>query len=536
MSNKEQSGDRRIKTAAKAFADKWLAKEGYEKGEKEQFWYDLLRDVFGIDRVTEYIEYEKRITLANDAKGYIDGYIPSVPVLIEQKGSHVDIRKPEKQSDGTMLDPHAQAKRYVQWLGVSKRPKYIVVCNFKEFLIYDEENPAAEPQSVLLSDLPKEYYRLDFLVDPESRHQQKEKEISLIAGKAVGKIYDALLKQYTDPTNPTSLRSLNMLCVRLVFCLYAEDAGLFSRLQFGQYLAQYQAKDVRRALIDLFKVLNTMDGTKGMPDERDPYLDDNLKAFPYVNGGLFAEENIEIPRFTDEIVHLIVDEVSAGIDWSEISPTIFGAVFESTLNPYTRHSVGAHYTSVENIHKVIDPLFLNSLKAELDDILELKIPKTRNERLEEYCNKLSSLSFFDPACGSGNFLTETFISLRKLENKAISAMYGEGHMYLEGLSPIKVNIRQFYGIEINDFAVSVARTALWIADSQMLQETEAILGKTFTFLPLKTNPNIYEGNALRMDWNIVIPKTSRLKIFGIIWTNKYMSALGTQHHFIPLIA
>ncbi len=352
MINKEQNGDRRIKAAAKTFADKWLAKEGYEKGETQQFWNDLLGDVFGIERLSDYIEFEKRITLANGAKGFIDGYIPSVPVLIEQKGKNVDIRKKERQSDGAMLDPHAQAKRYVQWLPRSQKPKYIIVCNFDEFLIYDEENPVAEPQSVKLRDLEKEIYLLDMLIDPESRHQQKEAEISVQAGNAVGKIYDMLLKQYKDPTNPDTLRSLNMLCVRLVFCLYAEDSGIFGHLQFGKYLSQYRAKDIRRALIDLFEVLNTPES------DRDEYLDDELKAFPYVNGGLFSENKIEIPNFTDDLLKFIVDEVSAGIDWSDISPTIFGAVFESTLNPETRRSGGMHYTSVKNIHKVIDPLLI----------------------------------------------------------------------------------------------------------------------------------------------------------------------------------
>ncbi len=508
MINKEQNGDRRIKAAAKAFADKWLAKEGYEKGETQQFWNDLLGDVFGIERLSDYIEFEKRITLANGAKGFIDGYIPSVPVLIEQKGRHVDIRKAEKQSDGAMLDPHAQAKRYVQWLPRSQKPKYIIVCNFDEFLIYDEENPVAEPQSVKLCDLEKEIYLLDMLIDSESRHQQKEAEISVQAGDAVGKIYDMLLKQYDDPKNADSLRSLNMLCVRLVFCLYAEDSGIFGHLQFGKYLSQYKAAKIRRALIDLFETLNTPE------NERDKYLDDDLKAFPYVNGGLFADNKIEIPNFTDDLLKFIVDNVSAGIDWSDISPTIFGAVFESTLNPETRRSGGMHYTSVRNIHKVIDPLFLDELNAEYTKIYDYKESGTRHNAFNAFHKKISELTFLDPACGSGNFLTETYLSLRKLENKVISELYGAEQGYMDGLSPVLVDISQFYGIEINDFAVSVAKTALWIAEHQMLRKTEEILGKHIPFLPLKTYANIVEGNALRMDWNDVVPKDNLNYIMG----------------------
>ncbi len=510
MTDKEQ------KAAARAFAEKWLKKEGYEKGETQQFWIDLLHDVFGIDRVTEYIEFEKRITMETAAKkGYIDGYIPSVPVLIEQKGSHVDIRKKEQQSDGTMLDPHGQAKRYVQWLGVSKRPKYIVVCNFKEFLIYDEENPVAEPLSVKLADFEREYYLLDFLVDPESVQRQKEEEISFKASEAVGKIYDALLKQYKDPKDPHSLSSLNKLCVRLVFCFYAEDAAVFSHLQFGKYLSRFDPRDVRRALIDLFKVLDTPEG------ERDTYLDEELKAFPYVNGGLFADENIEIPNFTDEIVHLIVNEASAKIDWQDISPTIFGGLFESTLNPETRRSGGMHYTSVENIHKVIDPLFLNGLKDEFTDIIDNKHQKAaRINALKAFKKKLSSLVFLDPACGSGNFLTESYLSLRKLENRAIAAIMQDTYgamIPFEGLidgSEILVSIGQFYGIEINDFAVSVAKTALWIAEHQMLEQTRRIVRQDKEFLPLTSYPNIVEGNALRINWEDVVPKDKLNYIMG----------------------
>ena len=504
--------DRDQKAAAKRFADKWLGKEGYEKGETQQFWNDLLRDVFGIDRVTEYIEYEKRITLANGAKGFIDGYISSVPVLIEQKGSHIDIRKPEKQSDGTMLDPHAQAKRYVQWLGVSKRPKYIVVCNFREFLIYDEEDPAAEPQSLMLEDLPDEYHRLRFLINDTRARIEREKKLSLDAGRIVRKLYDALLGQYKDPDSEETYHHLNMLCVRLVFCMYAEDSGVFDKDQFSIYMRRWPVDDMHNKLRELFKVL---DMTPQQREEYDEYMDKGLAAFAYVNGGLFAE-NIKIPFFNDEIAEILLDE-ACPFNWDEISPTIFGAIFEATLDPKMRRHGGMHYTSLENIHKVIDPLFLNDLTEELNGIFANKSitkAETRIQKLEEYRNKLAKLTFFDPACGSGNFLTETYICLRELENRILRYEYISGQQILKDVDPIMVRIQQFFGIEIHDYAVDVARTALWIAEAKMMRETEEVIERSIEFLPLKNNANIIEGNALRIDWETVVPKDSRLKIFG----------------------
>ena len=222
----------------------------------------------------------------------------------------------------------------------------------------------------------------------------------------------------------------------------------------------------------------------------------------YTNGGLFEEE-IEIPQFTEELKQALLQNASLDFDWSEISPTIFGAVFESTLNPETRRSGGMHYTSIENIHKVIDPLFLNDLRNELDTILEEKVEKQRKKKLDAYQDKLASLTFLDPACGSGNFLTETYLSLRRLENEAIRERYHGQTMMGAFVNPIKVSIQQFYGIEINDFAVTVATTALWISEAQMLAETERIIQQDIDFLPLKPYHNIREGNALRMDWNII---------------------------------
>lgn len=498
------------KKKAKEFAEFWKDK-GYEKGQSQIFWTTLLTNVFGVENISEFIEFEDQVHI-DKTTGFIDGYIPSTKVLIEQKSIEKDLRKPIKQSDGSLLNPFQQAKKYIAELPVSKHPKWVITCNFKSFLVYDMNNPNSEPEEILLKNLPKEYYRLSFLVDEKSEHLKKEEELSFKAGELVGKLYDAFSKQYKDITNEQSQKDLNELCVRLVFCLYAEDAGLFGRKNvFHDYLSKYDDLGLmRKNLIELFKVLDTK------LENRDPYLDDDLNQFPYVNGGLFSNENIEIPLFTDEIKNTLLAKASDDFDWSEISPTIFGAVFESTLNPETRRSGGMHYTSIENIHKVIDPLFLNELREKLDDALAYKNEKTRNEKLIEFQNYIASLNFLDPACGSGNFLTETYLSLRRLENEMLSAM-SKGMMMLDIADTIKVSIQQFYGIEVNDFAVKVAKTALWIAEAQMWTETKKIIS-SFTnisdFLPLETYDNIVEENALIIDWNEIISNTKCNYIMG----------------------
>lgn len=496
--------------AARDFAAYWKDK-GYEKGQSQPFWLSLLRDVYGVEHPEQFIQFEEQVHL--DHTSFIDCTIPATHVLIEQKGLGKDLNKPIKQSDGALLSPFEQAKRYILELPVSQHPRWVVTCNFSTFYVYDMERPRGEPEMIELANLEKEYYRLQFLVDAGNEHLKREMEVSIAAGEIVGLLYDAFYKQYANPESEHSLKSLNKLCVRLVFCLYAEDAGIFGHHgMFHDYLKGFETRAMRKALVDLFRVLDTK------LQDRDPYLkDDNpeLAAFPYVNGGLFSDENIEIPPFTDEIRNLLLNKASENFNWSEISPTIFGAVFESTLNPETRRSGGMHYTSIENIHKVIDPLFLDELQAELAEICENPIERTKNTKLRAFQRKLAGLKFLDPACGSGNFLTETYLSLRRLENKILLELsHGQVTMYSASESPIQVSISQFYGIEINDFAVTVAKTALWIAESQMMKETEKILLVPLDFLPLKTNAYIVEGNALRMDWETVVPKSELNYIMG----------------------
>ena len=500
--------DTQQKMAARKFAAYWKDK-GYEKGQSQTFWLTLLSDVLGVEDVGSFITFEEQVKL--DHTSFIDGIIPSTHVLIEQKSIDKNLKAAIKQSDGSLLSPFQQAKRYAAELPYSQRPRWIVICNFAEFHVYDMERPGGDPEVILLADLEKEYYRLQFLVDTGSEHIKKEMEISLQAGELVGALYDALLKQYKDPSSQSTLQSLNKLCVRLVFCLYAEDAGIFGgKSMFHDYLRDVPVSGIRRALVELFKILDQK------PESRDKYLaDDNpaLAVFPYVNGGLFSDEDIEIPPFTEELKTLLLENASEDFNWSDISPTIFGAVFESTLNPETRRSGGMHYTSIENIHKLIDPLFLDGLKAEFAEIKEITVDRTRKAKLESFQKKLAGLKFLDPACGSGNFLTETYISLRRLENETLSLLH-RGQIMLDVGDPIQVSIGQFYGIEINDFAVTVAKTALWIAESQMMKETEDVVHMSLDFLPLKSYANITEGNALQVDWASVVPKHELNYIMG----------------------
>ena len=490
--------------AVKSFVERWTGK-GYEKGQSQIFWIELLTEVLGVKTPSEIISFEDQVKL--DHTSFIDAYIMSTHVMIEQKSINKDLRAPIKQSDGTMLSPFAQAKRYASELPYSMRPRWIVTCNFRSFLIYDMENPQGEPFEILLENLEKEAHMLQFLVEDKSANLKHEMDVSIQAGEIVGLLYDAFREQLNGEETPEDLHNLNVLCVRLVFCLYAEDAGIFGKDQFVEYLQTFRPENMRMALKELFYVLDT--------EKRKSYLEPKLAAFPYVNGSLFRQQPDEdIPPINDKIADLLIHHASLDFDWSDISPTIFGAVFESTLNPETRRSGGMHYTSIENIHKVIDPLFLNDLHAEFHTIMEEKVEKNRIRKLESFQDKLGELTFLDPACGSGNFLTETYLSLRRLENEVIHARYQGQTMMGAFLNPIKVNINQFYGIEINDFAVTVATTALWIAEARMLAETEKIIQQEIDFLPLKTYTNITEGNALRIDWKEVVPVERLSYIIG----------------------
>lgn len=495
-------------SAARRFVETWKGR-GYEKGDTQPFWYQLLHDIFGIEVPANFVQFELPVHLKSTK--FIDAYIPSTKVIIEQKELKKDLETAGKQSDGDKLTPYEQAQRYVGGLSYSQYPRWIVTCNFKSFKVYDMEQPQAEPMEILLENLEREYYLLKFLVDDNTTSLRREKEISIKAGELIGKLYNELHQQYHNPDTPQALHSLNVLCIRLVFCLFAEKSLLFgdNRSAFYDYLKAYKPSQMRKAIQDLFDVLDTEE------HERDPYLEEPLSKFPYVNGGLFnKEDKLEIPQFTESIANLLLNECSAGFDWSGISPTIFGALFEDTMNPETREIGGMHYTSVENIHKVIDPLFMSGLTREFKEILQIKTDKKRKQALLSFQEKIGELRFLDPACGSGNFLTETYLSLRKLENEVLK-MLSDGTLSMNGdFSPIKVKIEHFYGMEVNDFAVTVAKAALWIAEAQMMKETENIVQKDLEFLPLKSYSHVQQANALTKDWNEIITSDNLSYIIG----------------------
>lgn len=525
--------DAEQREAARQFANKWKGR-GREDEDGRSYWIDFLSNVLGMENVTDCVEFEKKVVVDGNTKR-IDVYIPETHVLIEQKSLGKALDHKIMNSGSIELTPYDQAKRYNDNLPYDEKARWIITSNFSDIWIYDMNARVPEAVKISLDEIPSKYPLLDILIKKDVQKISHEMEVSIKAGDIVGLLYEAFLKQYKIPEvkakeetieqkekREHKLKSLNALCVRIVFCLYVEDAGIFGKRNiFHDYLKAYEVKDCRRALLELFKVLDTP------VSERDEYLEEDLAQFPYVNGGLFSDETIEIPPLTEEIKELLLTKASEDFDWSDISPTIFGAVFESTLNPETRRSGGMHYTSISNIHKVIDPLFLDELQTEFHEILKIQVQKTKVKRLDEFQNKLASLTFLDPACGSGNFLTETYLSLRRLENEVIREKVG-GQMTLGDVhNPIRVSIQQFYGIEINDFAVTVAKTALWIAESQMMEETKNIVyGFNDDFLPLKTYVNITEGNALRLDWNNVISK-SRLNyvmgnppFVGARWMNK----------------
>lgn len=500
--------DAERREAARKYINNWRGK-GYEKGETAKAWIELLT-VLGVENPTEYIQFEMPVKVKGQTK-FIDAYIPATKVLIEQKGVNVDLDKPEPQSGGDLMTPFEQAFRYNSYLSYDERPRWIVVSNFAEIRIYDMNDLGGKYQSIRLENLREDIQYLDFILKKDVKAVTRELDLSKAAGDIVGQIYNALRLQYKNPDDPETLKSLNALCVRLVFCFFAEDAGVFQHGQFRDYMRLVPASKWHRELRALFKMLNT-----DYP-YRDGY-DPDLEAFPFVNGGLFDGSNNEIPAFTDDIVNLILD-VGCAFNWREISPTIFGAVFESTLNPETRRSGGMHYTSIENIHKVIDPLFLDDLRAELETIKQAPVAGgSRTRQMRVFQKKLASLAFLDPACGSGNFLTETYLCIRRLENEVIRYLLAQdvGQMAFDEIADIgvEVSISQFYGIEINDFAVSVARTAMWIAEAQMLSEVGNTDRISNRFLPLKTNAYIVEGNALRMNWENVVPKARLSYIIG----------------------
>ena len=494
--------------AAKDFANEW-----YERGDEDRhtqnFWNTLLRDVFGVDKPEKIIEPNYPVKFAHST-GHIDIFIPRTKVIIEQKSFGVDLDKKILQSDGELLTPYEQAKRYADTLPADKKPRWIVTCNFAEFRIYNLTKNLFEPVPTIikLRELRYQFPRLKFLIDPTADDSPPEEKISKKALKVITNIYDAFAKNYRRNKVVKFEDALNKICTRLVFCLYAEDAQLFNHKQFFAYLSKFDADKRLDALQRIFDVLNTPE------NKRPENLDDDLKSFPYVDGGLF-DEKILFPTFSviegDTTKTIFAANIKEKFSWREISPPVFGAMFESTFSRENRQRKGGmYYTSEDNIRKVIDPLFLDDLRTEFEIAKRMHL-RNRSQALCKLQDKLAALKFLDPACGSGNFLTKTYLELRRLENEILEELRP---LVTLPDNPVKVSINQFFGIEIDPFAVAVAKVALWIAEIQMLQETEGALGKNFQALPLKNYATIVCANANQIDWSTIVAPANVDYIIG----------------------
>lgn len=501
--------------AAKEFTKRWSGKNWSEDQYARTFWMDLLKSVFDIEyNDTNNVIFEYR----TNASGKIDLWLRNLSTMVEMKSSGVDLDKPEPRQ-GVLKTPFRQVYDYAVSFPRNEQPDYLITCNFEKFRVYSRkeygDNELEDnPLEFSIEEFSNKPEYLGFLIDPKNSRLYHEREISEQAGQLIGKLYDMLRNQYIEPDSDEAKHSLNVLCVRLVFCLFCEDAGLFNELDaFYNFLKDVPAANIRINLQRLFKNLDT-------PKEKRDKYDEAIKVFPYVNGGLFREE-VEIPNFTEEIKDFLLKELSRNVDWSKISPTIFGGIFESTLNPETRRKGGMHYTSPENIHKVIDPLFLDDLKYEFESIRdndEFSVIQ-KNNRFKKLHSKICNLTFLDPAAGSGNFLTETYICLRQLEFAIISELkrgknIGMFDSSAEGEIQERVKLSQFYGIEINDFAVSVAETALWISRLKANAEGVIIYDMDEHDFPLEERANIICENALRFNWTDLIEPSELSYIMG----------------------
>ena len=428
----------------KDFIEKWKSKSlGFEKQDCQIFWIGLARVCCDVENSDDVLKFEVPVNLPN-SKGYIDVWIPATRIIIEQKSRGKSLDKPEKQSDGAILNAFGQAKRYDNARAVDQKANWIITSNFDEIWIYNMRfgRPERHVLKIPLEELPNQDLR--FLTNPKLAEIKSEEQISTAAGMIVQDFRDLFL---TTKLNDDELLALNRLCVRLVFCLYAEDAGGFKKRQFLDFLLDLRKigslENFRLTLAQLFVTLSTKE------EDREFMTSHIFRAFSYVDGELFKDDPTKAMGMLEfferldgkfdlrEVVRALID-ASENFNWSKISPTIFGSIFESILNPETKRADGIHFTSVANIHKAIDPLILDELNEEFDQCRSI-------EDFERLHDKIASLKFFDPACGSGNFLTETFISLRKLENRILEKICGD----------IKVTIKNFYGIEINDFLVSM---------------------------------------------------------------------------------
>lgn len=450
------------------------------------------------------LEFEKPVsTDASTHEGYIDVFIPSAKTLVEQKSLGIDLAK-EETRQGRKVTPAKQGYAYAQGMPLSQQPRYIIACNFAEFWVFDRERDSLcrEPLFKLpLAELPKNLAAIQFLKGGAEAPATISRAVSVEAGKIMSKLHDLVAEAFDDPDTPENHHALSVLMTRLMFLMFCEDSGLVAPNAFRDYVSHFQAGDLRRGLKDLFVWLDTKD------EDRDKYAESWLKKLPYMNGGLFREKT-EIPPLSENFRHTLIVEGCQEFDWSGVSPTVFGSIFEGALSHDHRRANGQHFTSPENIHKVIDPLFLDGLKAEFDEACAKPVAGgARTRALKDLHKKIGSISILDPAAGSGNFLTESYLCLRRLENRILFELQGDQASFSfedSGDRDVLVSLRNFHGIELEDFACCVARTALWIAEKQADADTAKVTQRVYQELPLTDYEGIVNANALRIDWNDVV--------------------------------
>ncbi len=470
-----------IKDRALRFSREW-ADEASEDAEAKSFW-DGFFEVFGVPR-RRVGTFEKKVKKLDGKDGFIDLLWKGV-LLVEHKSRGKDLDR-----------AHAQARDYFAGLSDAELPKYLLVSDFARFRLYDLET-GEPPVEFGLSELHKHVRRFGFMAGYQARTYKDEDPVNVQAAERMGKLHDALKAAGYEG------HALEVLLVRLLFCLFADDTGIFPRHAFTELVAQrtgVDGADLGLWLGQLFQTLNTP------PEKRQKTLDAQLAEFPYVNGKLF-EEPLPFAAFNATMRQQLLD--AAALDWSRISPAIFGSMFQSVMDAKARRNLGAHYTSEKNILKLIGPLFLDGLKAELEKI------GSHEAKLREFHARLSGLRFLDPACGCGNFLVIAYRELRLVELEVLKRLYAkQGSVFTRVGDHVLVDVDQFYGIEIEEFPAQIAQVALWLMDHQMNLQVAELFGEYFARLPLTKSPTIVHGNALRIDWNGVVPKEKLSFILG----------------------
>lgn len=473
-----------IRARAADFTREW-ADARYEKGETQSFYNDFF-EVFGVRR-RKVATFEEPVKKLGDKQGFIDLFWKGV-LLVEQKSAGRDLVRARKQ-----------AHDYFPGLKDHELPRYILLCDFQFFELIDLDT--REETRFALADLPAHVEAFGFIVGVERRVFQDQDPVNIIAAELMGKLHDALKPTYDGAP-------LERLLVRLLFCLFADDTGIFpERGMLETYLGERTAPDGH----DLGAKLNLIFQTLNTPEDAAwrKGLDEDLNGFPYINGDLFAE-TLPIANFNTAMRDRLIE--ACGFSWEKISPAIFGALFQSVMNAKERRAKGAHYTTEKNILKVIEPLFLDDLRAELSRIKGLK--RGREAALRAFQDKLAGLNLFDPACGCGNFLIIAYRELRVLEIEVLKALYPEGQRDLDATALSKVDVDQFYGIEIDEFPARIAETAMWMMDHIMNNRLSLEFGQVFARIPLKAAPHILHGDALETDWATVLLPERCSYVFG----------------------